>query len=371
MKSVVDDRFGHTIYADNIKLIKSRQRKTPSSTVDKAGLQLLAIDRSELYSRLNDMGMDNIITPIEKRSLEREWSSLSSSKDSSLQKADEYGLSESDESLAVINAHRVLADYLTIVLDPTLMNENSDISHLGAITPLFQTYYSAKSRLDESLFRLESGLLSGLDDRTRFIVSISCSTGSVVPLDNSPSKLTVSLFSEGIEVTDQYEDSDFLWTRNSENKIEDEVWGEDGTLVGKDILVSHDDLVQKSAKFNCLFRHFYSDTMYFEAFGFINLSEEIPGPPGEDVIAVQLFSSNGNIFRSGQCFTTVSVTVWKGDEDITSLLDESRFTWKRTSGNPMADEQWNTSSKALNRKSLELSPDDVSGRAVFACFVEI
>jgi hypothetical protein len=111
--------------------------------------------------------------------------------------------------------------------------------------------------------------------------------------------------------------------------------------------------------------------MYFEKMGFVTLSEEVPGEDGEDAISVQIYSSNGNIFRSGQCYTTMTATVFQGDEDITDQIDESNFTWERTSNDTVADESWNTSSKAIGRKSIELSPDDVLGRAVFACHVEI
>jgi hypothetical protein len=251
------------------------------------------------------------------------------------------------------------------------MSENTDISGLGDVTTLFETYYTAKTTLDEMLYRLETGVLSGFDYRTSFSVSVSSSTGITLPTDGTASTLRAYLYQDNDDVTDDYDDSEFTWSRLSEERDTDAEWGTDRVLTGKSISVTFNDLVYKSASFICKFKHYYSDTMYFEKMGFVTLSEEVPGEDGEDAISVQIYSSNGNIFRSGQCYTTMTATVFQGDEDITDQIDESNFTWERTSNDTVADESWNTSSKAIGRKSIELSPDDVLGRAVFACHVEI
>lgn len=371
MKTVVDDRLGKTIYADDIKLIKGKVRKTPASSINKAGLQILAVDRSALYKKLDQISADDIITPIEKRSLEREWSGLTSSKNASFQKADEYEIVGQAEAIAVMDAYDELESYLNIVLDPTYMLENTDISGMGNISDLFEAYYTAKTRLDERLFRLETGMLNGLDYRTRFVVNVTSSTGITIPIDGSPSTLRVVLYQEGVEVTDEYQEADFTWSRLSEDREADVTWKEAEPLVGKSITITKDDLVYKSASFICTFRHAYSDTMYFEKMGFATLSEEVPGKDGEDAISVQIFSSNGNLFRNGQAYTTMSATVWRGDEDITDMIDASSFNWERTSGDPIADESWNTSSKAVGRKIIEITPQDVVGRSVFACHVDL
>jgi hypothetical protein len=371
VSTVVDDRLGKTIYADNIKLINGKVQKRPIDSLNKAGLKLLSVDKSALYERLKDMGADNIITPIEKRSLEREWDNLTSSKNFTLQKVTEYGIGESDVVAAVLTAYDELENYLNIVLDPTQMSENTDITGMGNITTLFETYYTAKATLDETLFRLETGMLNGMDYRTKFNVSVLSSTGITVPLDGSPSTLRVVLYQEGVEVTDEYLETDFTWNRVSEDRVADGTWRGDNSIIGKSIVVNVDDLVYGAASFMCTFKHLYSDTMYFEKVGVASLSKEVPGKDGEDSVSVQIFSSNGNLFRDGQAYTTMSATVWKGDEDITSQLDASLFSWERTSGDAVADAAWNTSSKAIGKKIIEITPQDVVGRSVFACHVEI
>lgn len=371
MRTVVDDRLGKTIYADNIKLVKGKIAETPRGSLSKAGLQILAVDRSDLYNQLRLMGSDSIITPVEKRSLDREWKSLIASKAATIQKVDEYSIGDHTITLTMLNAYDELENYLNIVLDPTKMGENTDITELGNPITFFEDYYTKKTALDEMLFRLETGMLSGMDYRTKFVVNVTSSTGITIPVDGSSSILRASLYHEGVEVTEDYPDTDFSWSRLSEDREADGTWKEAESLVGKSITITKDDLVYKSASFICTFRHVYSDTMYFEKMGFATLSEEVPGKDGEDAISVQIFSSNGSVFRSGQCFTTMSATVWRGDEDITDTLDASLFTWERISGDSVADESWNTSSKAIGRKSIELTPQDVVGRSVFACHVEI
>lgn len=82
-------------------------------------------------------------------------------------------------------------------------------------------------------------------------------------------------------------------------------------------------------------------------------------------------SSNGNVFRLPNVSTTLSCVVLKNNEDITNLLDDSKFCWKRISSDAMLDEQWNTSSKALYHKTVDITGEDCIGRTVFECEVDL
>jgi len=110
-----------------------------------------------------------------------------------------------------------------------------------------------------------------------------------------------------------------------------------------------------------------------ETKGSLNVKSGIKLPTdGENAISIQIFSSNGNIFRKGTINTSLDCRVFSGSEEITDSINESLFNWKRTStlGN-QEDEKWNTSSKAMGRKTIELTPEDVVGRTVFSCEVNI
>lgn len=86
---------------------------------------------------------------------------------------------------------------------------------------------------------------------------------------------------------------------------------------------------------------------------------------------INIISSNGAVFRNTNINTTLSCQVLRNSEDITDTLEETRFKWKRTTGNNTGDEIWNTSEKALNHKSVAITEADCLGRTVFNCEVDL
>lgn len=360
---------GRTLVVDEVIEVKGTKKDAVSRFKQELDAQLLKRDTSLIRAQIGVIASDSHITPQEKQILKREYMAIESNYGLIASKAGEYGIDESTDFNALSTAFSSLSSYLQPILAD--MSEESEIESHQELVTRYEAYYDASSVLEELFFRYTTGMLSGLDWREKFEVRITSSLGLSVPLDNTPTSLSVMLLHNGEDVTDDYVDADFIWSRITEDREGDTQWriGED--LTGKTISVSLEDLVYGYGSFMCRFKHYYSDTMYYEKTGFVTLSKEVPGPAGEDAISVQIFSTNGNIFRSGQAYTTMSATVWRGDEDITDTLDASLFTWERTSGDSVADESWNTSSKAIGRKSIELTPQDVVGRSVFACHVEI
>lgn len=94
------------------------------------------------------------------------------------------------------------------------------------------------------------------------------------------------------------------------------------------------------------------------------------GVPGQSY-TTEIISSNGSIFRVPNINTTLSCIVLKNTHDITQELSDSAFTWKRKSSDPIDDERWNTSSKAIGHKSVQITNQDCIGRTVFFCEVTI
>ena len=94
---------------------------------------------------------------------------------------------------------------------------------------------------------------------------------------------------------------------------------------------------------------------------------------GEDgrSYTVAIASSNGNVFRPSNISTRLSCQVLENNTDITSTLEEWRFRWTRTSTDATGDGKWNTSSKVLGHRDIEITEDDCCGRTVFTCTVEI
>lgn len=90
---------------------------------------------------------------------------------------------------------------------------------------------------------------------------------------------------------------------------------------------------------------------------------------GADSYSIHIASANGNIFRGGIISTTLKAYVLKGGEDITELIPEKNFIWKRTSGNSLNDELWNSAQHT--GKLLEITGEDVYRKAVFDCEVTL
>ncbi len=117
MPTVADDRTGRTIYADDIKLIKRRLANTPSRSVEKANLQLINVDRSQLFSRLDSMDSDSTVSPVEKKNLQREWTSILSDRNQLLSQALKWGIVDQSVYLNYTAAFASLSQMMTVVLD--------------------------------------------------------------------------------------------------------------------------------------------------------------------------------------------------------------------------------------------------------------
>ena len=90
---------------------------------------------------------------------------------------------------------------------------------------------------------------------------------------------------------------------------------------------------------------------------------------GEPSYTVYVESKNGTIFRNGIVSTTLVARVYRGGEEITALIPEGNFLWRRTSKDTASDEIWNSANHY--GKELEITEEDVWYKAVFDCEVEI
>ena len=87
---------------------------------------------------------------------------------------------------------------------------------------------------------------------------------------------------------------------------------------------------------------------------------------------INILTSDGNIYKYNQPFSCIlSAQVLENNNDITNTLEDYRFNWKRKTTDIFADEQWNTSSKALYHKQITITNEDCIGRTVFDCEVEL
>ena len=94
--------------------------------------------------------------------------------------------------------------------------------------------------------------------------------------------------------------------------------------------------------------------------------EEIELTPGEDAWHVEVLSSNGNIFKSGNIQTVLEARVYKGGTDVTDTISLSRFKWTRVSEDFNGDSAWNQRYFG-GTKTIVVTPEDVYRRATFFC----
>lgn len=97
----------------------------------------------------------------------------------------------------------------------------------------------------------------------------------------------------------------------------------------------------------------------------------IKGADGQS-FTVTIESSNGNLVRFNEPFSiTLSCKVYLNTEEVTDEMEDWRFRWKRNSGDPIEDNRWNNSSKAIAHKTVVITNDDAIGRSVFNCEVDL
>lgn len=98
------------------------------------------------------------------------------------------------------------------------------------------------------------------------------------------------------------------------------------------------------------------------------VSDMIDNADVKDVLKVEVYSSNGLSFRNGNVYTTLSATLYSSKKDVTDQYTDSQFIWTRQSDYPEQDRAWN-SQHSTGQKSIEITRNDMLGRATFTCTV--
>lgn len=111
-------------------------------------------------------------------------------------------------------------------------------------------YISFKESMKNSL----DGLDKKIDDSIPFQLFFTTSVGSDLAYGVNPSTVvTIHLYRDGKEVTDDYQDSNFIWTRTSADNAGDIYWNEKHSEGSKQITLSLSEDVLMGADFNCSF----------------------------------------------------------------------------------------------------------------------
>jgi hypothetical protein len=87
------------------------------------------------------------------------------------------------------------------------------------------------------------------------------------------------------------------------------------------------------------------------------------------VYNVEIWSSNGNVFKNGEISTTLSCHVFRSNVEITDEINASKFKWTKINNDGSLDEDWNAKHFG-GVKEIEVTAQDVYTRATFECHVE-
>lgn len=88
------------------------------------------------------------------------------------------------------------------------------------------------------------------------------------------------------------------------------------------------------------------------------------GESGEDAIQVVITSNVGNMFLNVYTEATLTCSVYKGLEDITSEV--TQFNWIKKDKNGNIDPNWSKPSQ----QSIDIDSNDIDAKAIFVCEVE-
>jgi hypothetical protein len=341
---------GTTLLVDEVIEVGSTFNKVTSKLQQAVEKTVMRRNYSAVAKNIADISSDNYISPKEKLSLYRELNSIKSSYSSLVNQATESGFGEIDsESYQVYLAYLQAFSALNLYVGPLVADTTTGKEVDGAtLASKFIAYYQASASLEDEVFyslNKQQETLSLILSATTFAYD---AYGGIKPLIDEQGERTAQV----------------ITVYTAQNGIGEEiVMTVNGTPVAHsfgEYAITPEAMVGRTfilVKVTC---------------GNLTRSNIITKViDGGDAVSVQILSLNGNSFRPGTCNTTMIASVWRGETDITESLPESAFNWKRSSNSSVWDDSWNTSSKAIGHKSIELTPEDVLSRAVFTCEVEI
>ena len=103
-------------------------------------------------------------------------------------------------------------------------------------------------------------------------------------------------------------------------------------------------------------------------------AEGVPGPAGpagQDAITIRIESNIGNDFVFGNREAVLTCYVMQGTEDITSTIDESRFSWSKTDKEGDLISGWTPYKQGtldgLLKNQIKITSEDVDIKSVFYC----
>jgi hypothetical protein len=215
-----------------------------------------------------DMANDNIVTPSEKSVLARDWEAWKAEYSSLLAQADWYWPDNSTAPFAktdYIQQYGLLREYLTALPD---QNNNYPILYGETITK--DSYIEGEilnTRIDlykTASFRLQQELgiaakkaaddaqqnVDDVENNIVYKVEITSTRGNIFKNGQVDTLLEARAYHGSQDVTDQFPEYKFQWTRVSDDPVGDALWNQNHFSGMKTVVITRDDIYVK-ATFNC------------------------------------------------------------------------------------------------------------------------
>ena len=341
---------GRTLVVDEIIEVGSTFNKKTSQLQQMVEKSVMRRNYSSTVQSIKNITSDNYVSPNEKLSLYRELNSIRSSYSSLMNQGNECGFSDaSSESYQIyfgyLHAFSELNAYVTSIVADISIGQVVDGTTLAS---KFVTYYQASAALEDEVFYVlnkQQETLSLILSATSFSYDAYGVIKSLVDDQGNPIAQEITVYS-------------------TQNGI-----GEELVMEVNGVQVEHSFGEYTITPESMVGRTFILVKVTCGNLVRSNIIMKVLD--GGDSVDVKVYSSNGSVFRIGTCYTTLSAKVWRGKNDITDSIDESSFVWIRNSIDKFSDAAWNSSSKAIGQKSINLTPDDVRSRADFRCVVDI
>ena len=186
----------------------------------------------------------------------------------------------------------------------------------------------------------------GRDSNNDFTFCLYDETGKGVLIDSTGIK--ESAIEDGLIKNDMIADSTIAKEKLAFQAVEQD---DDGKIHVSDVVINGQGI---NASFTTIENKFS------------NMQTQIDGIKVSTPYTMNIYSSNGVVFRPGMINTTLSPTLYLGQSDITDMYDETHFIWTRQSPDSDGDHYWNTA-HANGTKGLHITNEDVFGGASFTC----
>lgn len=186
----------------------------------------------------------------------------------------------------------------------------------------------------------------GRDSNNNFTFCLYDETGKGVLIDSTGIK--ESAIEDGLIKNDMIADSTIAKEKLAFQAVEQD---NDGKIHVSDVVINGQGI---NASFTTIENKFS------------NMQTQIDGIKVSTPYTMNIYSSNGTMFRPGMINTTLSPTLYLGQSNITDMYDETHFIWTRQSPDSDGDHYWNTA-HANGTKGLHITNEDVFGGASFTC----